>query len=272
MATRITDWIKQHPVVTFYILAFAISWSGYFPQAAYTHGLFPFQSILFFVIGGIGPTIAAVIVTFVLHGKNGARELFAPLTQWRVGIAWYAMALFGNAVIWFAAIGLPGGVSLDMGKIGPWFMLFPIFLINMLMNVWEEIGWRGFALPRLQSCYTALVASLIVGVLWGLWHLPLLLMKDYPMSNYPFIPFFIGITASSVLYTWIYNNTKGSLLLATVFHAAGNTTGYFLESGISSIRSFIVFEAIILSFAAIIIVLVLGQAHLSRSCKRVVKI
>jgi len=261
--------MKRHPVAAFYILAFAISWSGYFPQVAYSYGLFPFQSPLYFLIGGVGPTLAAVIMAYVLHGKGGLRGLFAPLARWRVGAVWYAVALFGNAVIWLAAIGLPGRTTLDMGKLGPWFTLFPVFLTNLLMNVWEEIGWRGFALPRLQSRYTALVSSLIVGALWGLWHLPLLLMKDYPMSTYPRIPWFIGLIASAVLYTWLYNNTNGSLLIATVFHAAGNTTGYFVESGLHTIQSFIFDQAVIACLIAAIIVAVFGPVHLSRSGKRI---
>ncbi len=271
MVACISEWMKKHPVASFYILAFVISWSSYLPQVAYSYGLFPFQNILFFVIGGLGPTIAAIIMMLVLRGKNGVRELFAPLAKWRVGIVWYIVALFLNAVVWFVVIALPNGVSLDMEKVAPWFMLLPLFLINMFMNVWEEIGWRGFALPKLQFKYTALASSLIVGVMWGLWHLPLLIMKDYPMSNYPLIPFFIGVIASSVIYTWIYNNTEGSLLIVTILHASGNMTGYFLGEGISSIQGFLYYEAMITSIIAIIIVLIFGHKHLSRSFNRVVK-
>lgn len=270
MVRSITERIKQHPIVAFYILAFIVSWVGYLPQVAYTYGFFPFQSILFFVIGGIGPTIAAIIVTFVLHGKNGIGHLFRPLKQWRAGIFWYVVALFGYTIVWFSVIALPDGISLNVGKIDHWFILFPIFLMNIFMNVWEEVGWRGFALPRLQSHYNALVSSLVVGLMWGFWHLPLLLMKGYPMSNYPLGPFFVEIVASSVLYTWIYNNTKGSLLFATVFHAAGNTTGYFLEKGISNIQNFIFYESIILFIIAILIVFIFGQKNLSRSFEKVV--
>lgn len=269
MSSYIPEWIKRHPIVAFYILAFMISWFGYFPQVAYTYGLFPFQSILFFVIGGLGPTIAAIIMASVLYGKNGSKELFKPFTYWRVSIRWYLVAFFANAVIWFLIISLPSGISLDIGKIGAWSILPPIFLANIFMNMWEEVGWRGFALPRLQFKYSAVTSSIIVGTMWGLWHLPLLLMKDYPMADYPIIPFFIGIIASSVLYTLIFNNTRGSLLLVTLFHAAGNTTGSFLEKGISSVPDFIVYEAVIMSIVAIVIVIIFGHIHLSRSAKRV---
>jgi len=267
----ISEWIKQHSVLAFYILTFTISWLGYLPQVAYSYGLFPFQSILFFIIGGLGPTIAAAIVMFVLHGKNGVRKLFTSLAEWQVSIIWYTIALFLHAVVWFIVIGLPNGIFLDAKKIAPLFMLLPIFLANMFMNVWEEIGWRGFALPKLQLRYTALVSSLIVGAMWGLWHLPLLVMKDYPMSTYLVVPFFIGATAASVLYAWIYNNTKGSLLMVTIFHAAGNTTGFLLGEGLNSISGFLYYEAVVLSIIAVAIIIVFGQKNLSRSFKRVIE-
>ena len=89
----------------------------------------------------------------------------------------------------------------------------------------EEVGWRGYVLPRLQAKYNALVSSLIVGVIWGLWHIPKFLA---PGNTSPFGWFMIKVIADAVLYTWLYNNTKGSLLLATLFHAAGNTAGVFL--------------------------------------------
>ena len=87
----------------------------------------------------------------VLRGKDGPKDLFAPLLQWRVGIVGYAVALFGPAAIFLAAIGLAGGTTRDIEKLGPWLTLFPLFLTNLLMNVWEVVGWRGFALPKLQS-------------------------------------------------------------------------------------------------------------------------
>lgn len=233
------------------------------PRVAYTYGLFPFQSALFFVVGGVGPTLAAVAVIYMLHGKDGPRKLFEPLTYWRVGLRWYLVGLFAYPIIWLLAVYLPGGVSLDVEKLNKG-ILIPLFLSSILMNVWEEIGWRGFALPRLQAKYTALASSLIVGTLWGLWHLPLLLMKDYPMASYPAIPFFVGIIAASVLYTWIFNGTRGSILLVTLFHAAGNATAGFLREGVE-IPETIPYTALMTLVAAVSAVALFGWENLSRS-------
>jgi membrane protease YdiL (CAAX protease family) len=87
------------------------------------------------------------------------------------------------------------------------------------------MGWRGYVLPRLQAKYNALVSSLILGVIWGFWHLPKFLT---PGNTSPFGLFIVRIIAVAVIYTWIYNNTKGSLLLVTLFHAASNAAGVFL--------------------------------------------
>jgi len=269
MASPFSEWMRRHPLVSFFVLAFVISWLGWIPQAAYSNGLFPFDSPLFSLLGLGGPTFAALIVTLVLAGKAGVRDLFAPLLRWRVGIVWYSVALFWQPVILLAAIGF--GVLFDkptpdFGKISPWFIVFPILLITLLMNLWEEVGWRGFALPRLQARHSALISSLIIGVLSGLWHLPLFLDNNNPMSTFPFIAWFIGIVASSVLYTWLYNNTKGSLLIVSVFHAAGNTaTGavFIAFSGDISVQDFLLVTGMT-CLAALTIVAIFGPERLSR--------
>ena len=269
MASPFSEWMRRHPVISFYVLAFVITWLGWIPQAAYSHGLFPIQSPLFSLLGSAGPTFAALIVTLLLAGKAGVRDLFAPLLRWRVSVIWYAVALFWQPVILLAAIGLNmflGKPTPDFGKVSPWFIVFPILLTNLLINSWEEVGWRGFALPRLQARHTALLSSLIIGVLGGLWHLPLFLDKSNPMSTFPFIAWFIGTVASAVLYTWLYNNTKGSLLVVSVFHAAGNTATvavFIAVGGAISVQDFLLVTGMT-CLAAMIIVAIFGPARLLR--------
>jgi membrane protease YdiL (CAAX protease family) len=220
-------WIERQPIVSFYILAFVISWSGMIPMAAYSRGLIPIQSPLFAYLGAGGPTLAALIIALLLGGKRGLRELFAPLLRWRVGIAWYCVALFWPPVIVLFAIGLGtllGSPIPAFTNHGSWFMLLPIFLGHAVLGApLEEVGWRGFALPKLQTKYSALASSLIVGVLWGLWHVPLFLQKGYPTPISSFPVWFVLLLGNAIVYTWIYNNTRGSLLLAILFHAAYNT-------------------------------------------------
>ncbi len=265
----ISEKIRHHPVMSFYILAFSISWAGYLPQLAHSHGFFPFESSLFFIIGGLGPAIAAFIVTWRLHDKKGLQSLIFALGKWKVNGIWHVIALFLPLVTWLIVLILPFGVSLDVEKIIPLFMVVPIFLVNVLMNVWEEIGWRGFALPTLQSRHDAVISSLIIGFMWATWHLPLLLMKNYPMSRHPLLPFFLDTIMVSILYTWLYNHGKGSLLLVTMFHAAANTTGFMLESGINDLTLLLTYKSVVLTVLVIVVVLVFGHENLSRSCKKV---
>jgi membrane protease YdiL (CAAX protease family) len=138
------------------------------------------------------------------------------------------------------------------------------FLIADLITNGEEIGWRGYVLPRLQVKHSALVASLILGVIWGLWHLPKFINH---WNTAAFGWFMVGITANAILYTWIYNNTKGSLLLASLFHAASNTAGVFLpvSTTVEIDVSTEAVEAVILVVIAAVVVYVAGAARLSRS-------
>lgn len=130
----------------------------------------------------------------------------------------------------------------------------------------EEIGWRGYALPRLQARHGALIASLIIGVVWGFWHVPKFLMAG-SAQDYSFWVFLLDTTAKAILFTWVYNNTKSSLLLVTLFHAAINTADVFLPiipAAIGDVRPTLI--AIGLHcLAAIIVVIVTGPARLSRS-------
>lgn len=228
MAAHIKEQVRKQPVLAFYMLAFAITWLGWLPQAAHAHGLFPFDSPVFYVLGGVGPMLAAYIVLRVLHGENATEELFAPLLRWRVGIGWYAVALGGYAVVWLAALALRGELGTAVDLVTPSLALLATFAIRFVAAIPEEVAWRGFALPRLQARHGALAASLIVGVFWALWHLPLLLIKGDVMSTYPLAPYFLEVIAISVVYTWLYNSTRGSVLIVTIFHAASNVVGPFL--------------------------------------------
>jgi membrane protease YdiL (CAAX protease family) len=129
----------------------------------------------------------------------------------------------------------------------------------------EEIGWRGYVLPRLQAKYGALTSALILGVIWGFWHLPKYLTH---WDTVAFAWFMVHTTMVSVLYTWLYNGTKGSLLLVTLFHAASNATGVFMPMAntVSSgnMGAYIIFILLEMA-AAIIIVIVTGPERLSRT-------
>lgn len=262
-----TSWIKRHPVFAFYILAFLFSWLGWVPQAFYARGLFPFDSPIFLLLGGFGPAIAAVIVIAILKGKEGPAGLFRALFQGRVRIIWYATALLGWPLIALIAILLDkllGGPAPDWSQFGAWTGIIPLFIMNLLSNVWEEIGWRGFALPRLQERYSALAASMIVGSLWWLWHMPLIFNPTNPMSEFPLVPEIVFTLAQAIIYTWLYNNTGGSLLFVTLFHAMSNTVAFSLLKVMPDFGRNYLLTVAVTAGAAVVIVLVYGLRRLSR--------
>jgi membrane protease YdiL (CAAX protease family) len=259
--------IKRHPVVAFYILAFAITWLGWVPQALYGRGLSSYNSPLLNIIGGSGPTLAAVIVILLIKEKGGLRQLFGALFKLRVSLVWYVFVFS----FWFVVDAIALGIGAVFGqKIPPldqfaWLSLFPIFFFVLLQNVWEEIGWRGFALPRLQRSFSNLKIYLIMGLLWILWHLPLMLNPTSPMSHIPWYGTVISILSATVIYTWLYERTNGSLFFVIVYHAMSNTVAYvLLQLGIFE-SSHLIIDGITAVFAIAIILFSIRDGSLKFS-------
>lgn len=228
--------MNKHPVVWFYILAFGISWLGWMPTVLGSHGIAPFVSPYFqslLILAALGPALSAGIVTQAIYGKAQVERLFKSLVQWRVNAGWYvaavltpiALLLVAQTATRFFGFSTIQSTQQD-DRIS---LALSAFVMSLFANPWEEVGWRGFALPHLQKRYTALVATLIVGVLWGLWHLPLFCWKGNPMSTYPFWSWFAGTVAGAFVYTWLYNGAKGSLLIVALFHVALNTFGVIIR-------------------------------------------
>ncbi|MCX7861238.1 MAG: CPBP family intramembrane metalloprotease [Chloroflexus sp.] len=174
---------------------------------------------------------------------------------------WYLAAIGGPVVIALTALvvttwlRLPRDLPVPQG--GRFALVNAALISSLLTNPWEEVGWRGFALPHWQQRYYALAATLIVGILWILWHLPIFFWIGKPMSIYPF-SWLAGTIAGAVVYTWLYNSTAGSLLPVTLFHVAFNTAVVVI-GGIS-----ITALAMVQILGALAIVMAFGPAHLAR--------
>ena len=269
-----TAFLKRHSLVIGILLMFALTWPIDLANSGVLPIKFPFLVYLFL---GWGFGIASVIMTGLTLGKDGVITLLKRFLIWRVGWKWYlapfllAPALIVGGVYLNAALtGVPPDFSTVMaykifGKSAylPLFIL-PFFMVDFIANG-EEIGWRGYVLPRLQAKYGALTSTLILGVIWGFWHLPKFLSHWNTVS---FVWFMVHTMAISVVYTWLYNSTKGSLLLVTLFHAASNATGVFMpmantvsSGNMGAYIMYILLELV----AAIIIVIATGPQRLSRT-------
>lgn len=213
---------RRNSLIWFTGLTFLTSWGVWVPLAALkvAHPIWR--------VGTFGPVLAALLLTAYRGGKGEVKRLLGKLLIWRVSIWWYLFSFLTTAVVALLAIGLHvwlGGAVPVFNDPGQLYLVVPVFLYVLVFStLGEEIGWRGFALPRLQSRYGALTSSLILGIVWGLWHLPLFWMKGDFHQEIPLTLFLLQILGLSILYTWMFNHTRGSLLMAHLFHAATNAT------------------------------------------------
>ena len=226
---------KRYPVTMGFILMFLLTWPLELGLAAQSHGFLPFHfpPVLELFVG-YGFVAAAIIASALADGKSGIVALFHRLFVWRVGWVWYAVALLSPAAFYLLGIGinvLLGGATPDFSQpfitrlVPPSFNLGLAALAFLLYQVFvngEEVGWRGYALPKLQANHSALAASLIIGVVWSLWHVPKYLTAGDP-HDLSFWFFALNMIANSVLYTWVFNRTRGSLLIMLLLHAGTNT-------------------------------------------------
>jgi membrane protease YdiL (CAAX protease family) len=244
------------------------------------------------VIGTFGPLVAAVIVTAQESGRVGVRSLLGRILQWRVAPIWYAVALLGPLVITLAAMvlevvflgGQPPSLGVLIGELPSTLLTLVVNAVYLLIFVTlgEEVGWRGYALPALQARYSALLASLILGVLWALWHLPVFFNPDTSYRDLPFLLFLAFIVVFTVLMTWLFNSTGGSVLMAMFFHAILNTAPELwkvlpeysvepptaAEAAAASAHYYLI-VGIVAGVAAIVVVLVYGPRNLSRHSRQV---
>ncbi|HFE32385.1 MAG TPA: CPBP family intramembrane metalloprotease [Gammaproteobacteria bacterium] len=193
---------------------------------------------LFIYVGGLGPPLAGLLMTAALEGRAGLRALWRRLVEWRrIPLRWALVALGLMPALTVLALALAGlfgmpGVpasettGIDFWSGHPWSLLGLAFWLLLFGPLPEEIGWRGYALDRLQRRWSALGASVVLGMAWGLWHLPLFLMPGYYGGEPPDpLRFAVNVVLASILITWIYNHTRRSVLAAVLFHFTINLCG-----------------------------------------------
>ena len=275
--------VKKYPLMSFFLLAYALTWPFMILEVLESYDMLSFQvPTAFLIVQAFMPGLAAVIVIGLISGRAGIPSLFRKLLIVRAGFKWYAVAIFGMAVVSVAAIALHNlfGSSPDVPLLST---KMPVFssLIELLLNVMllfifsilfnsEELGWRGFALPRLQAKYNALTSSLILSVPWLFFHLPLFFKLGSSQADSSFVSYGIGIVATTVLFTWMYNNTRGSLLTAFLLHASSNTWTQIFSINSDATNHFLAWMmTAVLVFVAIVVTVVSGAENLSRKNMRV---
>jgi len=221
------------------------------------------------------PSVLAIVLTAMVLGRGALRKLLGRLLIWRVDPRWYLVALGGPAILAGGMIAfnvLLGGPAISLGVPLLTVLFFLAFSIFPGSAMGEEIGWRGYALPRLQTGRSALSASLLLGVIWGFYHLPLYFTGQAfrPLSLFPL--FMVSTTALSVIITWMYNNTGGSLLLVVLLHATFNLplTILIAPLGSQETLAFLLYVGLLV-VAAVVVVIWAGPAHISRNRRKQVQ-
>ena len=258
--------VKRHPLIAFFVLAYALSW---WPWILHALGISSAP------IAGFGPFLAALLVLGLTEGRRGIGRLLRRMVRWRVGPGWYAAALLIPA----AVAGLATIVNVALGAEAPtpgelrqWMGILPTFAILLLVpglgGAWEEPGWRGYAVPRMQTRWTALTSGLVLGVLVAGWHLPLVMTGQVHYAD------LFAILGATIVINWLFNHVRGSVLLIMIMHAANNAiAGNFFSpmfAGADSARQAWLLAAVWCA-AAVAVVLIGGPRDFSRTRPRQVE-
>jgi membrane protease YdiL (CAAX protease family) len=265
--------VKKYPAICLMALAMIFAAA---PSYAVATGLLPPAASQ---LGAFSSSLAAIVLVLVEGRKGGLRELLGRFLIWRVGIQWWLIALFFAVIPSVAALylfNLLGGPSVDWSGLRPLYTVVPSFVfLTIAAGIGEEFGWRGFLLPRLQTRHNALVASLIVGMAWATWHIPLFFVKGTGQYEWAsqggllpaILAYWIFVAISSIQFTWLFNNTKGSVLLAAVLHGANNAWGGYIDVYRGHFAGILTFAAISV-LISILIVLMAGAKDLSHKYRR----
>ena len=234
--------LARHPLISFFVMAYAFSWIAWSPWFLSEDGvgLLPYDpggaaSWINIVALALGPFMSAFIMTGAIEGRTGIRRFLRRFVLWRVGFQWYLVVLVGiPLMILLGTIVLPGATASFEAVAVPSVLDYLSFFVLVLVfggPLLEEPGWRGFALPRLQRLHGPLIGSIILGILWALWHLPQFFIPswDTPKGTVLDIVWFtVFAISSTIIFTWVFNNTRGSLLMAILAHTSINAFGTFL--------------------------------------------
>ena len=252
----------------FFIISFIISWLLWLPGVLQSNGFSDWPDIVRLpgMFAPFGPMIAAFWLTYRENGRFGLKELWMRARRQQFDKKWLLPALLIGPVTALAAVGLilltGGSVEWQYGL--PWTAWGPVFALLYLTNALpEEFGWRGFALDRLQAGRSALTASLILGVIWGVWHLPLHFTTGTTQEVIPVYEFVLQQMVLSVIYTWLFNNTNGSVLIATLYHTMSNISAAAVPFWTTTSGRWLSF--IVLVAVAGIVVWRWGWQHLSQA-------
>ena len=261
------NWLNSHPVLSYYALVFAISWGGILiaagPSGIFSSEANPVVLTQFVYLAALaGPSVAGILMTGLIHGRAGLRELLSRSLRWRVGVQWYLAALLTAPLLMAAilfALSLisrafaPAIVTTD-DRVG---LVMSGIVLGLVVCFFEELGWTGFATPELRKRYGLLPTGIIMGLLWGAWHYPLFSGSAsssgaIPPTIYLAVLLFSFLVPYRILMVWVYDCTK-SVFVVMLMHAPLAAGQVILMPQVISGERMVIFD---LAFAAALWVVV----------------
>jgi CAAX protease family protein len=289
MNTSFIAWLKTNDLLVYFVMVFLFMWPRGIVNAAVSMGLIaePPATVMtiltiIYLIGT--PMVAAMIIAVVTRNWGGLKDLFARVIRWRAHWQWYAVALFTYPTSAFLAFTLSDlikgqawsvpqmwqagftNIQENMVRIGLGAgsfiqILVVLFLVSIIVPLFEEIGWRAFAIPRLLEKTNSLTAALMIGLIWTIWHLPNFFIKDTDQYGMPFTWFLLTILAVSILMVWVMNHSNQSVFLTILFHASIILSGHFLPTQLAyQTGNYLALwlTCILLMLSAIIVIVIFG--------------
>lgn len=215
-------------ILIYFLIAYLGTWLSFLPMILNPNLGDVLMTVCFLLSTFAGPALAAIVVSAMIGGKAEVKALLGRVLRWRVGFLWYLAALLSFMLVWFGGYGIALNGQPVLALFNQPMVLINVFLpfmlaIALVPAIGEEIGWRGFALPALQKHFGPIVGTIILGSLHSLWHLPAFFTPILgPYESLKFFTFVLTGIAGSFIYTWIYNNSRQSILIAILLHAAAN--------------------------------------------------
>jgi len=271
--TAVGAFIRRHPLIAYFLLTDMVSWAMWLPLVAGARGWLgtPIPFVVHY-LGSLGPLLSALILTAFLDGRAGLRDLVGRMFKWRVGLSWVLVAgaspvaLFAVAAVLARVTGSPWPDFTRLGDMNylPDLGIGALALWIITFGFGEETGWRGYALPRLQTRRSALAASLMLAGLWVLWHVPsFLYLPSYTsLGVVGLVGLIIGIASGSVFFTWLYNSTRGSILMVALWH--GVFDFFTASEATQAVATIPAIMSVAITVWATAIVVWAGPANLSR--------
>jgi membrane protease YdiL (CAAX protease family) len=219
---RESDTMTGRTLIPFLVLTFGLTWGiaailiFFYDQAVAIFGEISISNPLY-ILAVYSPGITGVLLVWRHYGLEGLGSFFKRLTLWRAPARWWLLLILGIPAVVYIGAAIKGSIS-DPFPFSPWYQVLPALAFYMFLGPIEEFGWRGLALPLLQRRFAPFWAGLILGIITAVWHMPAFLMSGTPLSEWSIVPYFAGVVAIYIILTPFFNASRGSLLVAYLYH------------------------------------------------------